>query len=121
MSFEIASKQREKQTLLILYDSLSHSFSLDKRTRSLMITMFHEFLRNSNVLGDFSWANTNDIWDKFDAETIVDLSNEDVLKPNLSLSLFLACKSIVIWNLKGEKVRGNGLSLTSFLDKARME
>ena len=121
MSFELASKKREKESLLALYDKLSHTFSLDKRTRTLMITMFHEFLKNSNVLGDFSWANTREVWDEFAQQTLVDSTNEDVLKPNLRLSLFLACKSIVIWNLNGERVRGNGLSLTSFLDKTKME
>ena len=86
-----------------------------------MITMFHEFLKNSQLLGDFSWIRTEDVWDKFDKDTIVDSKNEGVLKSNLNLSLFLACKSIVIWNLNGDKVRGNGLSLTSFLDKSQME
>ena len=121
MSFELPSKKRDRESLLNLYDRLSMKFSLDNRTRCLMITMFHEFLRNSNVLGDFSWAKTNEIWDRFDLETVVDSSNSEALKPNLNLSLLLACKSIVIWNLKGERVRGNGLSLTSFLDKTHME
>jgi hypothetical protein len=121
MSFELASKKREQVSLLTLYDQLSHTFSLDKRTRSLMITMFHEFLKNSNVLGDFSWANTREVWDEFANQTQLDASNEDVLRPNLSLSLFLACRSIVILNLNGERIRGNGLSLTSFLDKTKME
>lgn len=121
MSFELASKKREQKSLFALYDQLSHTFSLDKRTRSLMITMFHEFLKNSNVFGDFSWADSREVWDEFAQQTQVDTTNEEVLRPNLSLSLFLACKSIVIWNLNGERIRGNGLSLTSFLDKTKME
>lgn len=121
MSFEIASKEKKNQSLLFHYDQLSHKFSLDRRTRGLMITMFHEFLKNSNVLGDFRWASTIDVWEKFDKETKIDETNADVLLPNLHLSLFLACKSIVIWNLNGEKVRGNGLPLTSFLEKSKME
>ena len=121
MSFELASKKRNQESLLGLYDKLSHTFSLDKRTKSLMIAMFHEFLKNSNVLGDFRWANSREVWARFASETRLDASNEDVLRPNLGLCLFLACKSIVIFNLNGQRVRGNGLSLTSFLDKTKME
>ena len=121
MKFEPVCQQRDSQTLNDIYGRLNHTFSLDKNTKRLMITMFHEFLNNSQLLGDFSWIRTDDVWDKFDQDTIVDSKNEGVLKPNLNLSLFLACKSIVIWNLNGDKVRGNGLSLTSFLDKSQME
>lgn len=121
MLFEPVCERQDSVSLNDFYEQLNHTFSLDKNTKTLMITMFHEFLKNSQLLGDFSWIRNEEVWHKFDRETLLDSKNESVLKPNLNLSLFLACKSIVIWNLNGDKVRGNGLSLTSFLDKSKME